>query len=265
VQNESGKLVMESVIETKASSILQFLHGLRGELHVTWEEGTWAAWLYDLLQPHVPHIVVCNPRRNALLKEGNKSDKVDAGKLADLLRTGMLRPVYHGENGLRTLRELGRSYQTISKDLTRVMNRLKALYRGWGIACAGTQVYAARAREKWLSKIPHTGVRRRAELLYQQLEGLQALRRKVRPELLAESRKHKAAKLLRQIPCCDCRCERSSFPESGTSRRRFSTWRSQRRLRKVPYPSQRRVTLCGSFSNRSSSPLQTATLLHITL
>jgi hypothetical protein len=32
--------------------------------------------------------------------------------------------VYHGENGLRTLRELGRSYQTISKDLTRVMNRL---------------------------------------------------------------------------------------------------------------------------------------------
>jgi len=48
VQNESGKLVMESVIETKASSILQFLHGLRGELHVTWEEGAWAAWLYDL-------------------------------------------------------------------------------------------------------------------------------------------------------------------------------------------------------------------------
>ena len=75
--------------------------------------------------------MVCNPRRNALLKEGSKSDKVDARKLADLLRTGMLRPVYHGENGLRTLRELGRSYQTISKDLTRVMNRLKALYRGW--------------------------------------------------------------------------------------------------------------------------------------
>src|ERR1019366_4581059 len=41
----------------------------------------------------------------------------------------------------------------------------------------------------------------RAELLYQQLDGLQALRRTLRPELLAESRKHKAAKLLRQIPC----------------------------------------------------------------
>jgi hypothetical protein len=52
-----------------------------------------------------------------------------------------------------------------------------------------------------MSKIPQAGVRRRAELLYQQLDGLQALRRNVRPEFLAESRKHKAAKLLRQIPC----------------------------------------------------------------
>ena len=160
VRNGSGKLVMESIVETEASSILQFIHGLQGELHVTWEEGTWAAWLYDLLQPQVEKVLVCDPRRNALLKEGSKNDKVDAQKLADLLRTGMLRPVYHGENGLRTLRELGRSYQTISQDLNRVMNRLKAVYRGWGIACTGTRVYAPRYREEWLNKIPHAGVRR---------------------------------------------------------------------------------------------------------
>jgi transposase len=46
-------------------------------------------------------------------------------------------------------------------------------------------------------------VHRRAELLYQQLDGLQTLRRKVRSEFVAESRKQKAAKLLRQIPCID--------------------------------------------------------------
>jgi len=168
---------------------------------VTWEEGTWAAWLYDVLKPQVHEVLVCNPRRNALLKEGSKNDRVDARKLSELLPAGMLRPVYHRENGLRTLRELARTYQTLSKDLNRVMNRIKALYRGWGIACAGTQVYAPRYREEWLPKIEHAGVRRRAELLYEQLDGLQALRRNVRPELLAESRKHKATKLLRQIPC----------------------------------------------------------------
>ena len=53
VLNSSGKLVMESVIETKAITIVQFVRGLRGDLHVTLEEGTWAAWLYDLLRPHV--------------------------------------------------------------------------------------------------------------------------------------------------------------------------------------------------------------------
>ena len=200
VLNGAGKFVMESIVETKASTLLDFLHGLRGELHVTLEEGTWAAWLYDVLKPHVGEIVVCNPRRNALLKEGSKSDKVDARRLAELLRTGMVRAVYHGENGLRALRELARSYEVVSKDLKRVMNRLKALYRSWGIPCMGTQVYGRRHREQWLEKISEAGVHRRAELLYQQLDGLLVLRHTVRGELLAESRKHQAVKILRQIP-----------------------------------------------------------------
>jgi hypothetical protein len=175
VRNGAGKLVMESIVETKASTLLQFLEGLRGELHVTLEEGTWAAWLYDVLKPHVQEIVVCNPRRNALLKEGSKNDRVDARKLSELLRAGLLRAVYHGENGLRTLRELARSYQVVSKDLKRVMNRLKALYRSWGIPCTGTQVYSRRHREQWLKKIREAGVRRRAELFYQQLDGIAGL------------------------------------------------------------------------------------------
>jgi len=119
--------VMECIIETKAATILQFVAGLRGDLHITFEEGTWAAWLFDLLKPHVTQVVVCNPRRNALLKEGNKSDRIDARKLAELLRGGLLRPVYHGENGIRTLKELARSYLTINKDLTRVMNRVNII------------------------------------------------------------------------------------------------------------------------------------------
>jgi hypothetical protein len=47
VMDSSGKLVMESILETKAATILQFFAGLRGTLSVTFEEGTWAAWLYD--------------------------------------------------------------------------------------------------------------------------------------------------------------------------------------------------------------------------
>src|SRR5207302_2879095 len=190
VLDSRGKLVMESIVETKAATILDFFAGLRGTLSVTFEEGTWAAWLYDLLKPHVDKLVVCNPRKNALLKDGNKSDRIDARKLAELLRLDNLKPVYHGETGVRMLRELARSYLTIVKDLSRVMNRLKALYRSWAIPCAGRDVYYTRHRAEWLGKIREAGVRRRAEQLYQQLDMLQHLRQQTRGELLAESRKH---------------------------------------------------------------------------
>lgn len=201
VVEENGKLLMECLLETKAATILQFLAGLRGTLHVTFEEGTCAAWLYDLLKPHVPHLVVCNPRKNALLKVGNKSDRIDARKLAELLRGNHLKAVYHGETGVRTLRELARSYLTTVKDLTRVMMRVKAVYRSWAVPCRGRDVYYTRHREQWLDKLPHAGVRRRAEQLYQHLDLLQALRQQVRRELLRESRKHAITAKLRQIPC----------------------------------------------------------------
>jgi len=51
VLNGSGKLVMDSIIETEAATILRFIRSVRGQLHVTVEEGTWAAWLYDRLKP----------------------------------------------------------------------------------------------------------------------------------------------------------------------------------------------------------------------
>ena len=122
VMNSVGKVVMESVIETKASTILEFIDGLRGDLRVTFEEGTWAAWLYDLLKPHVTEVVVCNPRKAALLKDGSKGDRIDARKLAELLYMNSIKSVYHGEHGLRTMKELARSYLTITKDVTRVIS-----------------------------------------------------------------------------------------------------------------------------------------------
>jgi len=176
VRDTTGKLVMEAIIETKAATILEFIRGLHGNLWVTFEEGTGATWLYDLLKPHVTKVIVCDPRKNALLKGGNKNDRIDARKLSELLRTGLLSPVYHGERSVRTLKELARSYLTLTKDVTRVMNRLKGLYRSWAVPCASRRVYAPSQRAAWLDKLQEVGVRRRAERLYRQLDDLQPLR-----------------------------------------------------------------------------------------
>ena len=164
---------------------------------MTFEEGTHSAWLYDLLVRRVAKLVVCNPRKNALLKAGNKSDTVDARKLAELLRAGLLSPVYHGQNSTAAVKHLGRSYAALTEDTTRVMGRLKALYRSQAIACAGQKPYAARHREEWLAKLSDSGLQRRAQRLYQQLDLLQELRRDARHDLILECRKHRETKLLR--------------------------------------------------------------------
>jgi hypothetical protein len=62
MRNSAGKIVMESVIETKASMIVDFIDGLRGEVHITFEEGTWSAWLYDRMsRERLMYSVGANP------------------------------------------------------------------------------------------------------------------------------------------------------------------------------------------------------------
>jgi len=200
VLDESGRLIMQSVLATRAAAILDFIGGIRGTAQVTFEEGTHSAWLYDLLARRVAKLVVCNPRKNALLKSGSKSDAIDARKLAELLRAQMLSPVYHGESSGLEVQHLVRSYTMLTEDTTRVMARLKAVFRGQAVACAGTKLYGMRYREQYLAELGTGGLRRRAERLYQELDALQQLRRAARRELILECRKHAAAKWLQSVP-----------------------------------------------------------------
>lgn len=199
VRDAAGKITMECVVESKRESILDSIAGMRGSLHVAFEEGTMAAWLYDLLVTRVTQVVVCDSRKN-VTKKANKSDRIDARKLAELLRLNALTPVYHGEKSVEKLRELARSYVTLTQDCTRTMNRLKAIYRGRAIVCSGRKIYSPRDRQPWLNHLQEKGVQSRAARLYQQLDALQLLRREARKELLAESGIHPASARLRKIP-----------------------------------------------------------------
>jgi len=201
VLNEEGRQMSQCIVPTDGAVILEFIQGLRGSVQITFEETTQSAWLYDLLQPHVSKVVVCNPRKNALLKAGNKNDKLDALKLADLLRSKMLSPVYHGQNSTRRLKELGRAYTVLTEDTTRVMTRLKAVYRGQALSTQGKAIYSQRRREEWLQLLSDKdGLRQYAEYLFQELDGLRGIRRQARQSLVMESSKFKAVEMLRSIP-----------------------------------------------------------------
>jgi transposase len=199
VLDESGRLMMQSVLATRAAAVLDFLAGVRGTLEVTFEEGTHSAWLYDLLGRRVARVVVCNPRKNALLKSGNKSDAIDARKLAELLRAGLLSPVYHGERSALEVQHLARSYTLLTEDTTRVKGRLKAVFRGRAVACLGKKLYGKHRGED-LAQLGEGALRRRAECLFQELDALQPLRRQAKREMIVECRKHAASKLLQSVP-----------------------------------------------------------------
>lgn len=200
VLNGAGKVAEATTLTTGAAAVRSYLQRLKGRVYVTFEEGAQAQWLHDIVQPLVTAVLVCDPRQNRLLAVGNKSDRIDAQKLAELLRNGALQGVDHRDHGVRVLKELVRTYECLVQDSTRVMNRLKAIYRGRAIACQGQAIYRPATSSQWLRKLPEPGARQRAAYLYEQLAALRPLRQKARLALVREARKQAAYPWLMSIP-----------------------------------------------------------------
>lgn len=200
VHDDRGKCLMESVMETRAETIRDYLGGISGTVHVALEEGTQAAWLYEIVRPLVVEVVVCDPRANKALMAGNKGDRIDAHKIAQLLRAGLLKAVYHGGDSTREIKELVHNYDCVVSDSVRVMSRLKALFRGHGIGYTGRTIYDVKASDKWLAKISEPGAKSRASFLYSQLTALKQIRRESKKMMLSRSEKHQATKLLSSVP-----------------------------------------------------------------
>jgi transposase len=202
VREESGRVIARTILPTDAPAIVEYFRGMRGAIHVALEEGTQAQWLSEVLVPEVHRVIVCDRRGETA--RGNKGDQGDAEQLAELLRRGAVRAVYHAGGRHATLKELARAYQNVIEDSTRVMLRLKALFRARGIKTPGRRVYRAVAhaeqQTEWLTKLPAAGARFRAETLYTELEALSKLRPKVKAALLTEAQRDPAWAVLRTIP-----------------------------------------------------------------
>lgn len=111
-----------------------YLSRLRGKKLLTFEETTTSQWLYVELKAHVDEILICDPYRNHLLSEGAKTDKQDAAKLVQLLKAGLLKPVFHSADQLIALRRLASGYEDMVKSGVRLKNQRAALLRAQGKA-----------------------------------------------------------------------------------------------------------------------------------
>jgi transposase len=198
VREEGGRVIARSIIPTDATALVDFFRGMRGTILVAFEEGTQAQWLYDLLVPVVSQVLVCDRRGES--QRGTKGDQEDAAHLAELLRREGVRAVYHGSRQRATLKAHAHTYQNVVEDATRVMARLKAVFRARGIKTPGRSVYHPAERARWLAQLTEPGARFRAETLYAELEVLHQLHPKVKAALLAEAKRDPAWRVLRTIP-----------------------------------------------------------------
>jgi transposase len=200
VREAGGRVIARSVVPTEKEAILEFIGGMRGMVHVTFEEGTQAQWLHDLIAPRVASLLVCD-RRSERRRHGNKSDRVDADELSEALRCGSLRAVYHGNAHRLRLKEMTRAYQNLVSDATRVMLRLKSLFRARGIKTPGQSLYhKLEMRPQWLEQLTNPGAQLRAELLWAELDLLRKLRPRAKAAMIAEARRDPAWAVLGSIP-----------------------------------------------------------------
>lgn len=200
VREEDGRVSAEAVVETRGESLLDFIDGLPGSVHLTFEEGTQAAWLATLFRPHVAKLVVCHPGQNRLVHTGAKNDRIDSRALSHLLRLDALTPVYHGAHGLEPLKALVRAHRELVGDSTRVKNRLKACFRGRGLTTPRRHLYGEPTRARWMRELPDAAMRHRVAWLGQQLDQVEALRRAAYRELVREGRRQPATRWLETVP-----------------------------------------------------------------
>lgn len=198
VRGASGRVIARTILPTEEGAIVEFCRGMGGAVHVALEEGTQAQWLHDVLVPVVERVVVCDRRGER--QRGNKGDQGDADQLAERLRQGSLRAVYHGSPHRAVLQELTRSYANLVEDTTRVMLRLKALFRARGIKAPGKRVYQPAGRAQWLAQLADAGAQSRAAVLYAELDVLRQLRPQAKAVMLVEARRDPAWAVLRTIP-----------------------------------------------------------------
>ena len=121
-----------AVIESDVRRLRSILKSLKGTKVLTFEECTVSQWLYVELRAYVDELIVCDPYYNSLLSSGPKNDRIDALKLLELLRAGLLTPVYHSGDVFIYYRRLVSTYNDIVKSVVCWKNRRSAILRGMG-------------------------------------------------------------------------------------------------------------------------------------
>ena len=201
-QTAGGNTVLfQRDVKTERQSLIEAVKSAPGPKVVVIEEGPMTDWAMRVIQPY-GEVVVCDPRRNRLLADGDKSDAIDPGKLIELYRNHSLRAVHHpGRQSTMDVRSWVWTYHDQVELVTAAKNKLKAAFRGLGLQYEEGNIYSPGEREKWLGKLPPRGpVRARIQELYGNLDELSARRDRIHERVCRLASRHPLTRRFMAVP-----------------------------------------------------------------
>lgn len=194
--NQKGKLIIECAVPTQIPDLEAVIRKIPKQRTLVFEEGCQASWLWSELSPFCNDVIVCDPRANKLGLQ--KSDRIDARKLAELARLGALKRVWHGGKELQGLRQMVLLYLSLTKHSTRLKNQIKTVFRSVGIS-GGSKAYIAETRTEAISKLPNKACKLRVEQLSCLLDEASEQRAKALKLMIKSARQFPRYKELRTI------------------------------------------------------------------
>lgn len=176
--------------------------GLKGDFHLALEEGEMSQWIAGVLRREVTRLAVCDPKRNSwIARDPSKNDRVDAHKLALLLKGGFVREIYHAEDPDRVeFKRAVQHYHDLSAAQASLKCRIKSLFRACGVLVTGEALFNADGRQKEIALLPGDSARQRAEQLYDVLDAMQGVRQKARCLMVGLGRAYPEVARFQQVP-----------------------------------------------------------------
>lgn len=196
------KIVRRERVTTDVVSIGRFLNSVPGRKALVIEEGPMAGWLRRNLQPQVDRFVVCDPRRNRLITcDGDKTDAVDAGKLASLLRGGYLREVYHTDDDEHlALKEAVSLYHDRIDDAVRQINKLRGRCRCHGVSIPAGVLSSVSRWRQWLADLQPASLAGQLSILRVGFDAVAQQVKLAKHEMLHRSRVYPIIGYWRDLP-----------------------------------------------------------------
>jgi transposase len=204
--DQSGREKGAWHVPTRIPELLEAIESVPGPRKLVIEEGPLADWLHRNLSPYVEEMVVCDPRRNALIaREGEKSDGVDWRKLAELYRGGYVKAVHHPEVLERSVfkQHVQLYHERVAH---RVSEALKIIWRvrRLGVFIKQKDLAEEGLRKEMMEKLPpDEGVRQDVELLLEGYDLAVKQTREIKHRLIKRAKKEPMIRAFRDLPGVD--------------------------------------------------------------